>query len=1154
MSLEEIEADWAFVVSQANKAFPDCNQPEFDESRLLPLFTELFQSQAASGSPSGSLADHDHEYAEFSEQHDMLRNARDAAVASTGVGGHALSSVLYLSGLYFDLEQEHERAATGDTGPALSADDNDSAADSGYEFIESPEMRRVGGPTAPPMSPDDDCGADRPCTPATPAEHEDSSDDLQRLHSLLSQRVALRHSQDDSDGTAAFDMAGGLSQTLSAMTRSRGLNRSLGLRASHSIGDEDSDADDEARSGYELERVREVLQLAKSEPIVAEFDASLVTAAGPLAGFVVLTDRALCFYDALVLSSKRLRLESYFEYEGRVKWNRRWLVLNNDTLQIFRRQKAQALPDHTLRLADIIDVQAMGSYKQKANCLLVDTQAKSFVFHADNSIQLQQWLEALKPAVAIMRHAVRVELAKVTKVKRELDMLVLPKALSLDADGQQLLFCNFTRLRLAEDTITAAAATAAASALALTDSLASTSSVQTNSSTTASTSPPLSPRSPRSEDDEAPDDSAPPSSHAVPDKVRAEFDRNFSLPDDTILRFYRCSLQRSLPLAGVLYITDNHICFHVQLLSHKRRVQIPWHTVSEIKLDTALWLIPLAITVHLGQHQDLVFFNFAPGARPRAFRHLREQWPEAQKLPRPLPVSDVQGSSDSYPVIDSAPSRRLKITILTIGSRGDVQPYLALALGLQKAGHTVTIATHEAFRDFVGQYGLGFANIGGDPRLLIELSVNNGMFTPKFMKVALAQFRGFVDELLKNSFVACQGCDAIISSPITMASYHVAEKLGVPLFLTFTMPWTRTRTYPNPFAVPASPLGGAYNYMTYRLIETVFWQPIRGQVNAYREHWGLPPISLTSGDPLFQKRVPFLYCFSPAVVPKPPDWGDEIEVAGFWFLDAPSAWKPSAELLHFINTGKEPLIYIGFGSIIVEDPDKLTHTIFSAVERAGVRCIMVKGWGGLGSIQVPPNVFMIDMIPHDWLFPKVEAVVHHGGAGTVAAGLRFGVPTVVVPFFGDQAFWGQRLEDLGVGTFIHNKSLTTDKLTAAIKLVVYDETVRRNAVALGQKLRDEDGVGRAVAAFHRYLDNAYVPPALRPKWSASVCHQCHQDLGGVHIGRAGVGQSNRLNCRNCGHVFCAKHCHTSRPLPKFFMETPVHVCNLCVEKLDQQEQ
>jgi hypothetical protein len=243
-------------------------------------------------------------------------------------------------------------------------------------------------------------------------------------------------------------------------------------------------------------------------------------------------------------------------------------------------------------------------------------------------------------------------------------------------------------------------------------------------------------------------------------------------------------------------------------------------------------------------------------------------------------------------------------------------------------------------------------------------------------------------------------------------------------------------------------------------------------VNRFRvKTLGLEPMStLWAPGQLHRLKAPFTYLWSPGLVPKPSDWGPQIDIAGFVFLDLASTFQPPASLTEFLKSG-DPPIYIGFGSIVVDDPDRLTQVIFEAVKKSGVRALLSKGWGGLGNVNVPGNVYILENTPHDWIFPLVSAVIHHGGAGTTAIGLKCGKPTMVVPFFGDQPFWGAMIAKSGAGyhEVVPYKSLTSDILAEGIRECLSLEA-RENAERLAKKIDEEgDGAENAVESFHRSL-------------------------------------------------------------------------------------
>lgn len=296
-----------------------------------------------------------------------------------------------------------------------------------------------------------------------------------------------------------------------------------------------------------------------------------------------------------------------------------------------------------------------------------------------------------------------------------------------------------------------------------------------------------------------------------------------------------------------------------------------------------------------------------------------------------------------------------------------------------------------------------------------------------------------------------------------MAGIHIAEALGIPYFRAFTMPWTRTRAYPHAFAVPSHKLGGAYNNLTYVLFEHMFWQTTSGMINSWRATIDLKPTNL---ERLRQDKVPFLYNFSPSVVVPPLDFSEWIHITGYWFLDEGPDYQPPSVLQSFIDKARkdgQKLVYIGFGSVVVKDSKQLTQSVVDAVIKADVRCILAKGWSdrldkdkgkkkGEVEIPLPPSILQItDPVPHDWLFRQVDAVVHHGGAGTTGASLRCGVPTIIRPFFGDQYFFGSKVEDLGVG--IEVKEITTKSLGRALWFACHDHRMREKAKAMGEQIR-----------------------------------------------------------------------------------------------------
>ena len=407
----------------------------------------------------------------------------------------------------------------------------------------------------------------------------------------------------------------------------------------------------------------------------------------------------------------------------------------------------------------------------------------------------------------------------------------------------------------------------------------------------------------------------------------------------------------------------------------------------------------------------------------------------------------------------------MRITILAVGSRGDVQPYVALGLGLQAAGHKVQLATYGIFEEFVSSRGLDFAPIGANPQGYINALSRNVDYW--------LIFRSNLERLMADCWDCCQGTEAIIYSQVALPGYHIAEKLRVPCFGAYTNPLTRTRALPHPFYTPAFNLGGTYNWLTYVLHEQVRWQSMRKMINQWRqETLNLPPLGFTGLYGRQQKQqIPLLHCLSPAVIPRPHDWPDRAHITGYWFLEHSTDWQAPQALVDFLESS-EPPVYIGFGSMGEHNPEaitEMTDLALSALAQTKQRGILLTG-ASISNADLPDDVFKIASVPHDWLFPLSRAVVHHGGAGTTAAALRAGIPSVIIPFGIDQPFWGKRVADLGVGPSpIPRKQLTAQRLAAAIRTATSDEAMIARARALGEQIRAEDGVARAVEILHRHL-------------------------------------------------------------------------------------
>jgi len=411
----------------------------------------------------------------------------------------------------------------------------------------------------------------------------------------------------------------------------------------------------------------------------------------------------------------------------------------------------------------------------------------------------------------------------------------------------------------------------------------------------------------------------------------------------------------------------------------------------------------------------------------------------------------------------------LLIVIVALGSRGDVQPYVALGIGLRAAGHEVRLATHESFRDFVVSHDLEFALITGDPRETVADPVVQEFLTTGRGGLAVirhvARFgREFGPGMLGDIARACDGADAILYSFVGAAAWNVGSARGVPTIAALLQPITATRDFPAMGMPPRLRLGGRGNVLSHRFFEQMAWQAVRRITNRWRQgSLGLPPLPF--GGPyaeMARTGAATMYAFSRHVVPRPTDWPATVQMTGYWFLDAAPDWQPPEALVQFLAAGPPP-VYIGFGSMTPRDSERLTSMAVAALDRAGQRGILAAGWGNLGEGNLPSTIQAVRDVPHAWLFPRMSAVAHHGGAGTTAAGVRAGIPSIVLPIFGDQLFWGARTEALGVGPrAISRRALTVDGLASAIIIAQSSDRMRERASRLGALVRAEDGVARAI--------------------------------------------------------------------------------------------
>ena len=418
----------------------------------------------------------------------------------------------------------------------------------------------------------------------------------------------------------------------------------------------------------------------------------------------------------------------------------------------------------------------------------------------------------------------------------------------------------------------------------------------------------------------------------------------------------------------------------------------------------------------------------------------------------------------------------LKITLLAVGSRGDVNPACALGSGLKMAGYQVCIATHNSFREFVNQSGLEFASIRGNYKQLLKSEAGLNTLEGR------ASLRLVSDDLLaqqlQDCWQACQGSYAIISFPLSLYGYHIAEALKIPFFVMSYIPIIATKDFPllEFDNTKTGFLARFLNPLSYKIAQFLSWRNDCSVINTFRNNLNLPAIpyggvSFRKDIPENLSEIPIIHYFSPSIIPRPQDWSNSVYITGHLLSQAHLEYQPDSKLKKFINQGEKP-IYVGFGSMTVRKPQAITETIIQALKLNNQKAILLSGWADLGAVKLPENIFLLkEYVPFEWLFPQLKAVVHHGGSGTVALGLRSGIPQVIVPFFADQPAWGKRLQTLGVAPHpLPVKELTTEKLSKLINIAINDINMQKQAKKIAAHLHQEQGVEEAVEIIDKYLN------------------------------------------------------------------------------------
>lgn len=416
-----------------------------------------------------------------------------------------------------------------------------------------------------------------------------------------------------------------------------------------------------------------------------------------------------------------------------------------------------------------------------------------------------------------------------------------------------------------------------------------------------------------------------------------------------------------------------------------------------------------------------------------------------------------------------------------MGSRGDLQPYLALGQALRQAGHRVKIGTAQRFAPLVAEAGFDFAPLSNALLDLMHSPTGHGALEDsatlwdwwRTTRKLSRQLRPAQRQMLDEAWKGAEGAEALVYHPKALGGLHIAQKLNIPAFFSAPMPaFAPTRAFPSPLFPPLK-WGPSYNYFTYVLLRYLTRWMLAQVINPWRvetlglrpQRWSGSEWTRADGQPL-----PSLYAYSPHLLPPPDDWPREAIVTGYWHPRGSGDYQPSDELVRFLAAGPPP-VYFGFGSMVVRDPQAATRMILQVVQRLKIRAVIATGWGALEPVdEAPDAVHFVESVPHDWLLSKVRAVVHHGGAGTTAAGLLAGCPTLICPFFGDQPFWGRRVAALRLGPEpIPFAQLNAFRLENALDMMLNSRLFRERATVLARALQAEDGTRAAVSFIHEQI-------------------------------------------------------------------------------------
>ncbi len=408
----------------------------------------------------------------------------------------------------------------------------------------------------------------------------------------------------------------------------------------------------------------------------------------------------------------------------------------------------------------------------------------------------------------------------------------------------------------------------------------------------------------------------------------------------------------------------------------------------------------------------------------------------------------------------------MKFIVVTYGTEGDARPFAALCHGLMAAGHEARLLADAATLGSAQALDVPTTPLAGDirgtlndPATVGDVAKGGGFGDTARVLAKIADQNA--ESWLRTIIEVGVGCDAILVAGLAaFVGFSAAEYLGIKSIGSGMIPITPTAAFPSPF-LPSKWVPRLLNRASHRFVNAMLWKAFRAKTNAARATFKLPPRKAV------WTGIPMVYGVSPNLLPTPIDWPINVHLCGQWLAPNP-AWMPPPALANFLAAGEAP-IYIGFGSMTGFDSSRLLNALIQAMD--GRRALFHPGWSGIDPKPLPDNFFTIGDTPHDWLFPRVAAVIHHGGSGTSHSAARAGVPSIVSPFAGDQFFWAERLRLAGVApAAVDIRRPGAEAFASALDFAA-TEQVRNRARVLGEKMRAENGVLDAVMALERIVAN-----------------------------------------------------------------------------------